>query len=261
MPDFSLKMLEKLLLTFKEHDYEIIRFDNYWRNRDRFDNNNKTVLLRHDVDRCPETALATAKMEAEHNLFGTYFFRVKPWTFKKHIIQAIASLGHEIGYHYECLADANGDFEKAAQLCKQDLATLRDIAPVVSAAMHSRPLSQWDNRQFWDTYQLEEFGLRGETYRTIDHHQYMYIADSGRNWNADRNVIWDTVEGLQPPFMPNGTEGFIQAVKSEIFHRVQLLIHPNRWPEGTIAWFHQFLQDRTINLAKTLIRKKKEIFT
>lgn len=70
------------------------------------DNLDKFVVLRHDVDRKPEKALRMAKIEADFGIRSTYFFRVTDESFDPKIIQEIAFLGHEIGYHYENLSTA-----------------------------------------------------------------------------------------------------------------------------------------------------------
>ncbi len=258
MRDFSLNMLRELLVAFKGEGFAFVRFEDYWKNTEHFDANEKTVLYRHDVDRFPGTALATAKIESEIGIAGTYFFRVKPHTFDKAIIKEIADLGHEIGYHYETLADAGGDFEKARVLFEECLGRLRTISPVVSASMHSRALSKWDNRLFWDEYSLDQFGLGGETYRSIDHHHYMYLADSGRDWNADRNVVWDTVDGIQPPRMQKGTRGLIEEISTNRrIGSAQLLVHPNRWPASYGGYLAQTGMDMMINIAKTIIKSMR----
>ena len=38
----------------------------------------------------------------------------------------IHDLGHEIGYHYEVLSKANGDYEKAMKLFEQELSEFRN---------------------------------------------------------------------------------------------------------------------------------------
>lgn len=252
--DFSLQMLERLLLTFKECGYRYVRFEDYYRNRESFDQQDKIILFRHDVDRYPATALATAELEAKHGVFGTYYFRVRPWTFKPRILKGIADLGHEIGYHYECLPDSGGDLAKAADLFKESLAKFRAYVPITTASMHSRPLSRWDGRRLWDRYTFEEFGLLGEAYRTVDHHRYTYLADSGRDWNADRNVVWDSVQGSVPPKMQDGTNGLIAAIREGKINCTQLLIHPNRWPARYHQWVMQSYQDVAINSMKKVVK-------
>ncbi|MCG8606225.1 hypothetical protein MJD09_14720 [bacterium] len=246
-------MLQTLFETFKENHYSIIRFDRYWRDRESYDKKHKIVLLRHDVDRFPRTALDIARMEANMGVYGTFLFRAKPWTYKPNIIREISSLGHEIGYHYETLVDSGGDYGEAKRLFAQNLDGLRTIAPVVSASMHSRPLSSWDNRLLWEKYSLQEFGLLGETYRSVDHYKYVYLADSGRNWGGNRNVIWDYVQGQEVPSI-SGTSELCDLITNGSFDSAQLLIHPERWRKSFPGWMCSRVLDFGTNRAKDLTR-------
>jgi len=45
-------------------------------------------------------------------------------------------LGHEIGYHYEVLSKANGDYETAVELFEQELSEFRKITDVKTICMH-----------------------------------------------------------------------------------------------------------------------------
>lgn len=255
--DFSLPMLKTLLGTIKSSGYQILRFQDFW---DRQDDVAKTVLFRHDVDRFPTTALETARAEARLGIRGTYFFRVKPGVFVPQLIREIHSLGHEIGYHYECLADTKGDYELAFSQFTENLRKLRELAPVVSASMHSRPFSSHDSRTMWDKRPLQEFGILGECYRTVDHNRYLYLADSGRNWSGSRNVVWDTVNGLVAPQI-SGTVELCELIRSGKHPHIQLLIHPNRWSNGMFAWASQFAMDHGINFVKTCIKLRKSLRT
>ncbi len=254
MRDFSLKMLKELLWSFKKTDYNIYPFKEYWKQKIEIDRLERVCLLRHDVDRCPRMALNVAKMEKALGIQGTFFFRIKSMVFNPDIIKAIASLGHEIGYHYETLADSHGNFEQSFQLFSGNLERLRQLAEVVSAAMHSRPFSKWDNRLFWNKYSLEQFDLLGETYLSVDHRRYVYLADSGRNWNGNRNVVWDKVNGTNPPEIRDGTKGLIKLIKAGKLKNIHLLIHPNRWPNSLAIESFSFLFDKSINLVKSTVK-------
>lgn len=81
----------------------------------------RTVVLRHDVDRKPENALAMAELEHALGITSTYYFR-HPATFTPAIIDRIHALGHEVGYRYEVLAKARGNYEEAIRLFAGELA-------------------------------------------------------------------------------------------------------------------------------------------
>ncbi len=91
------------------------------------------VILRHDVDLKPQNSLATAKLEHELGWKATYYFRAVPESWDEQIIKEIASLGHEIGYHYESLTTCDGDVEAAYRDFCTNLEKLRTLAPVTSS--------------------------------------------------------------------------------------------------------------------------------
>jgi hypothetical protein len=94
-------------------------------------------------------ALQFARIQHELGIAGTYYFRFLPNHFSKDIIREIASLGHEIGYHYDDLSHCHGNYEEALKRFEKNLATLREIAPVTTICMEGAPLSKWDNREMW----------------------------------------------------------------------------------------------------------------
>jgi len=67
----------------------------------------KVVVMRHDVDRLPRNALVMARLEHELHIPATYYFRAVSESWNEGVIREIAGLGHEVGYHYECLGTAS----------------------------------------------------------------------------------------------------------------------------------------------------------
>ncbi|MDZ7721999.1 MAG: hypothetical protein U5R06_04015 [candidate division KSB1 bacterium] len=94
MPDFTLKIYQKLLRSFA--DIPVLTFEAFVQNPQQ-----SGIILRHDVDLRPDYALAMARLEAEYGIRGTYYFRIVSESFQPQIIRQIAELGHEIGYHYD----------------------------------------------------------------------------------------------------------------------------------------------------------------
>ena len=113
MKDFTLSGYKNLLKTLKNKCYEFLTVEEFFTCQVAPSPNRSVIIMRHDVDRKPENALRMAKLEANLGVKATYYFRTIPKTFKPEIIKRIAGLGHEIGYHYECLAKNNGDCDEA----------------------------------------------------------------------------------------------------------------------------------------------------
>ena len=152
MRDFTLKKYEELCLALLDSGYTPLAVYSYLKGQKN--KNNKLVVLRHDIDRKCGNALRMAELEHELGIQSTYYFRV-PYTFKPEMIVKI--LGHEVGYHYEVLSKAKGDYEKAVELFEQELNEFRKIVDVKTIGMHGSPLSRYDNRDLWKRYDFNEF--------------------------------------------------------------------------------------------------------
>ena len=94
--DFTLHTYRSLLEGFLNEGYRFQTFHDFL-----VSPLEKVIILRHDVDLKPENSLAAARMEHALGVQGSYYFRIIPESFRPEIIREIASLGHEVGYHYE----------------------------------------------------------------------------------------------------------------------------------------------------------------
>ena len=104
MLDFTQKKYTSLLEALIEKEYHIIAFEDYCSCNDYDESNGKYVILRHDVDLKAENSLEIAKIENRLKVRSVYYFRYVKQSNKPEIMKEIASLGHEIGYHYEDMA-------------------------------------------------------------------------------------------------------------------------------------------------------------
>ena len=175
----------------------------------------KSIMLRHDVEAKYENALAFAQIQHDYRVRGTYYFRFLPSHFSLEIIQQIASLGHEIGYHYDDLSYCKGDYTAAIKRFEKHLAMLREIAPVKTICMEGAPLSRYDNRDLWRTEDgrkpqaasckpqaasckphYRDYGIIGEPYFDIDFSKILYLTDTGRRWDGGRYSVRDKVGQL-----------------------------------------------------------------
>jgi hypothetical protein len=248
--DFSIFKYKALCQALVDTGYTCMTMHQYLESRpDQLPE--KLVLLRHDVDRFPGLSLQFAELEEGVGLKATYYFRVRRASFNPAIMKKIHQLGHEIGYHYETLSDTRGDVDQALDLFAQNLAMMRDIVPVATAAMHGRPLSRWDNRLMWDKAQPEQFGLSGEAYLSLDYGRLDYFSDTGRTWHPSRFNIKDTIK-QQPRYIIETTDDLIEHIRSGKSNHICLLTHPERWPSSPVHWAAQTSLDLSLNLVKAI---------
>ncbi|MBN2355868.1 hypothetical protein JXO59_07130 [candidate division KSB1 bacterium] len=151
----------------------------------------RAVVLRHDVDRLPGSALTSAIITHEFRIKATYFFRIVPGVWDEKIMAQIMVLGHEIAYHYEDLTITKGDYESAIQHFARNLARFRTVYPLKTICMHGSPLSKWDNRLLWTKYDYRDFGIIGEPYFDIDYDKVAYYTDTGRRWDGEAVSVRD----------------------------------------------------------------------
>jgi len=143
----------------------------------------KTIILRHDVDRLPRNALAIANLEHEFAVVTTYYFRAVSESWDESAIKEIKSLGHEIGYHYESLTTCKGNVEKAFDDFNFNLEKLRGLVKVSTICMHGSPRSPWDSKDMWKVYDYRSLGIVCEPYLDVDFDKVLYLTDTGRRWD------------------------------------------------------------------------------
>ncbi len=213
--------------------------------------NGRTVILRHDVDRKPENALKMAELEHGLGVTSTYYFR-HPHTFIPEIIEQVLSLGHEVGYHYEVLAKAKGDYEKAIGLFARELEEFRSLCDVRTICMHGSPLSRYDNRDLWKRYDFGEFGIVGEAYLSMAGKDLRYLTDTGRNWGG-RHSVRDAMPGAGavPPSVAT-TDDLARWIGSAGEKRLYLTVHPERWAMSEGERAIGSLTDLAVNMGKAV---------
>ena len=220
------------------------------------------VTLRHDVDRLPQNSLKVAQLEHEASWKAVYYFRAVPESWDESIILQIASLGHEIGYHYESLTTCNGDMEAAYQDFCINLEKLRKLASVTSICMHGSPASKWDSRDLWKYYDYHELGIDMEPYLDTDFSKVFYLTDTGRRWDGFKVSVRDKIPEYQEQWIRQGlvyhaTDDIIKAVgKGSFPHSAMITTHPQRWTDHKGQWLLELVSQAVKNVAKRVIVKK-----
>jgi len=243
-------MYRHLCRTLVECGYQSRQFRQY-QSMD-LDAKDPFVIIRHDVDRYPQTAVQLAEIEHDLGLTATYFFRLVESAFEPAVIKRVAELGMEIGYHYETLDRAKGDFARAYELAKEDLTRLRQYGPVKSMAMHGNPLTSFDNRDLWKKYNYRDLGIDIAAYFTVDYSRIRYFTDTGRNWDSERGNLYDKVSAGAGINL-RSTIDLIRYLRESPAHTC-ISTHPHRWTNRPALWTYNLLYDRAGNVAKTFIR-------
>ncbi|MDD2941676.1 MAG: hypothetical protein PHC51_01805 [bacterium] len=211
--------------------------------------------IRHDVDRRPQCALRMASLEAELGIRATYYFRAKSCSWDEVLVQEIALMGHEIGYHYENLSDTNGDFSLAYGDFVKNLENFRKVVPIETISMHGRPLKPYDNRDLWRTDEgqsrLKELSILGEVYLNIDYSSVAYVTDTGRNWSQSKSNRRDTVMSAVSASFTSGEE-LLRYLTDRPSDKLVFQIHPERWSADYLEHVAQFGRDSFINFAKLI---------
>jgi hypothetical protein len=248
--DFTYDIYRELLVAGLDNDYVFVTIGDYLKGDglpDRF------IMMRHDVDRKPENALTMARLESEMDVRSTYYFRTTSKTFRPSIIEEIASLGHEVGYHYEDLDRAFGDDRRAHELFEGNLRKLRDVSPVETVCMHGNPLTPYDNREMWadGNADPEDYGLLGEAYLSMDFTDVVYFSDTGRTWRDGELKIKDhTREEGEKPVQVDTTRELARLLDEHRIRRTCLVVHPNRWARTYPELVAERTKDFVVNLAK-----------
>ena len=226
--------------------------------------------LRHDVDLLPQNSLRTAEIENQLGLRAVYYFRMVPESYDETIIKAIADLGHEIGYHYESLTTCHGNMEEAYRDFCDNLAKLRQIAPISKICMHGSPRSPYDSKALWKHYDYRSLGIDYEPYFDTDFAQTLYVTDTGRRWDGYHVSVRDKIPQYQEQWESQGlvfhtTNDIIAQLRDsksplrKSKYAMLITTHPQRWNPFGFKYVKEFCSQTVKNCIKrVLIRNKKK---
>ncbi|MDA3867940.1 MAG: hypothetical protein PF489_14510 [Salinivirgaceae bacterium] len=241
------------------------------------------------MDKLPENSLLFAQIQAEMGISGTYYFRVDPQSWNEEIITNIASMGHEMGYHYENMDTASRKLQRlthnrqptpmkytpssnftgqatdniidiAYEDFQKNLEILRELVPVTTICMHGSPRSKYDNKAIWGKYNYKTLGITGEPYFDVDFGKTFYLTDTGRRWDGWKVSIRDKVpqqeKWVQKGLVFHSTTNIINAVReSRLPGQVLFTFHPQRWHNSLFPWVKELVVQKAKNQVKRILVK------
>jgi hypothetical protein len=196
------------------------------------------LILRHDIDQYPASALRMAAIEARFGIHSTWYFRWR--TADPHVIGAIRDAGHDVGLHYESLSREllrRGLAAAAApQLLEHARALLRDELAAFSAR-HGPARSTCPHGDTRVPGVHNGVLLRGQN-----------LSDYGIQWDANAAVghtpldVWLTDRST-----PDGRwKDALDPIELLLDRRSPILavVHPNNWVSGLALWRDRLLPGR-----------------
>jgi hypothetical protein len=253
--DFTLTRYRQLLKTLQKQGYLFQTFEEIIQKQ-----NPRAVVLRHDVDKRPQNSLSFAKIQAEIGIKGSYYFRTVPESWDESVIEEIASLGHEVGYHYENMDICRGDIDKAWDDFRHNLDRLRKLVTVNTICMHGSPRSKYDNKSIWDKYEYKSLGIIGEPYYDINFDKVFYLTDTGRRWDGWKTSVRDKVpqqkEWIKKGLVFHSSNDIIRETNTgNLPNKIMFTFHPQRWHDSKLAWLKELVLQNAKNQIKQYLIK------
>ena len=228
------KEYRRFLQLAREHGYRIIALEE-WVREEEPNGAGPTLILRHDVDQHPRSALAMAAIEEELGVRSSWYFRWR--TAHPVVVSALDRRGFDVGLHYETLTRNALELEARTRGRLAAGESRRDLRAEIAAF----------NRLFGPTRCVVPHGdsripavHNGELLRDMDWSAYGIEFDGnwamdGRNlgcWLTDRTAAegrWR--DGIEPAdLFAAGTTPIL------------CVIHPNNWASGPGLWLDRILR-------------------
>jgi hypothetical protein len=225
-----------LLLDAQRYGYHLVSLEDWVDREPSDDDYERTLILRHDVDQHPRSALAMAAIEEEFGLRSTWYFRWR--TAHESVVGNLRERGFAVGLHYETLSrraretglrpsdDPSELIEASRELLRAELAAFEDRhGPARSACPHGDSRVPWiHNGVLLRGQKLSSYGIEFDGNDAMRGRKLRY-------WLTDRSAAeggWK--EGDQPDRL------LVRGMSP-----VLCLTHPNNWASGPSLWLDRAL--------------------
>ena len=172
--EFKFSSYENCLNFAVEENYKFVNLSN------ALESNEKSILLRHDIDFSLDHAIKIAEIEKSLDVQATYFVRTHCKYYNalsyssKEILNKLESLGHIVGLHFEEDYYPEENLYESIHLEKQILDSFLQT-PLQHIAPHEPTRT---NRLEYDDNRLKEVGIKFQAYDKDLLEKYKYISDS-----------------------------------------------------------------------------------
>ena len=228
------------------------------------------IAFKHDVETNVEKALHIAKIEQKYGIQATYYVQADLVDENYILLQEIASLGHEVTYHYDVLDANSGNFEKSIDDFAKNVKKFKKYGfEVQTVCPHGNPVMMRDgwssNKDFFRNQRVQELfpNILDIVVQlpTKLKFRYTYISDAGYGWKEIVNIQNNDVVNEGDIIIKSHNELF------KILESTQNIIistHPHRWESNRIKCYiniYIFITLRYISKKMSLIPIIKQIMS
>jgi hypothetical protein len=223
----------RLLKTALGQGYRVVTLEEFLDER-LPDGDGPVLILRHDVDQHPTSALAMSDVEVALGLRSTWYLRWR--TARPDVVAELRRRGGEIGFHYETLSraalegtdlgsDEAARLHRGRELLREEIATFAKLhGPIRSVAAHGDTRAPGvDNGEL----------LRGEEWR-----DYGVDYDANDAMRRHSLAAWVTDRSSAEGGWSNDVSPFDLLRTGET--PLLCLTHPNNWISGPALWRDRF---------------------
>ena len=179
--DFTLCNYRRLVELSKKNGFEFISFT------DKYIENRKEVLWRHDVEFEPDIALKMAMIENELGVKASYFFQLhSPYynlfdEYYSKVFHKIKDLGHYCGLHFDCRYWGVSDEKQLDRFIALDCQYLES-----NLNININTFSFHNTTPFTQRCLEYKYGGLINVYSSYFKEKYNYCGDSLGYWRFDR---------------------------------------------------------------------------
>lgn len=219
----------RLLKTALGQGYRVVTLEEFLDER-LPDGDGPLLILRHDVDQHPASALEMSDVEVGLGLRSTWYLRWR--TARPDVVEELRRRGGEIGFHYETLSraaldgtdpgtDATERLRRGREQLREEIATFTErFGPIRSVAAHGDTRAPGvDNGELLRGERWSDYGVDYDANDAMRRH--LLAA-----WVTDRSSAeggWS--DGIDP-------HALLRAGETPLL----CLTHPNNWISGLALW-------------------------
>lgn len=280
--DFTLAKYREIVDAIAGSEYKVLTIKDYILSSRLPE---KYIIIRHDVDLDPHYQVRFAELEHQSGIHTSYYFRYVEKIFKKDVIDKVCSLGHEIGYHYEVFTKARGDEKAAMEMFRDEIAVFKKHWDIVTVCPHGGSFvdhtdgydlkgiirlipkmlskksvfSKWVNFDIWEKYRFDEFGIIGDSYKSFDFSNILYLSDTGRSWDIRFKRLDKVNSNVNPHFPVRKSDEIIEIIRSGKVNKIYLLVHFEQWKDNFTDWLSWYAAQIIRRTGKKILFGMKKV--